>query len=244
MAEQLIRGLRQQQKLEIGDPSGAAETRRVSVNVARELGLSETETSHVAIVATELATNLIKHAKQGQMIIGPLTHGETPGLELLSLDRGPGIANVPLCMRDGYSSAGSLGTGLGAVVRLASEFDIHSIQGKGTAVLARLWAGKLKPLSEADITFGLCCLPMPGEEVCGDSLGYEMLADGSVCMVADGLGHGPEAAVAAGEAVSTLRRHKMQTPAEIVERAHGALRSTRGAALAVAQIYHSQQVLR
>jgi hypothetical protein len=63
-------------------------------------------------------------------------------------------------------------------------------------------------------------------------------------VVADGLGHGPQAALAADEAVATLRENKMKSPVEIVEKTHGVLRSTRGAALGVAQIHHSQEVLR
>jgi len=70
------------------------------------------------------------------------------------------------------------------------------------------------------------------------------LADRTICMVADGLGHGPNAAIAAEQAVATAREHKMKNPAEIMERIHGALRSTRGAALALAQVHHSEGLLR
>ena len=216
----------------------------MSTRLAEDIGFSEAETSNVAIVTNELATNLVKHAKRGQIILGALRHGDTLGLEVLSLDQGPGIANIAQCMRDGYSSAGSLGNGLGAIARLAYEFDIYSLPGKGTAVMARLWAGKRTSQPMTRLDFGVSCLPMAGEEICGDGWAYEALADSTVCMVADGLGHGPEAAVAADEAVATLREHKMKSPAEIVEKAHGVLRSTRGAALGVAQIQHSQEVLR
>jgi anti-sigma regulatory factor (Ser/Thr protein kinase) len=244
MAQRLTNGWRQQQRLEVGDPSGPPEVRRISTRLAEDIGFSEAEANNVAIVATELGTNLVKHAKRGQIILGALRHGDTLGLEVLSLDQGEGIANIAQCMRDGYSSAGSLGNGLGAIARLAYEFDIYSLPGKGTAVMARLWAGKRANQPASRLDFGVSCLAMAGEEICGDGWAYEALADSTVCMVADGLGHGPQAAVAADEAVATLREHKMKSPAEIVEKAHGVLRSTRGAALGVAQIHHSQEVLR
>jgi len=230
--------------VEIGDSSGPAEARRISTRLADEIGFSEAETNNVAIVVTELATNLVKHAKQGQIILGSLRQGEISGVEILSLDQGPGIANVAQCMRDGYSSAGSLGNGLGAIARLAYEFDIYSVLGKGSAVLARLWAGKHRSQPTSRIDFGVSCLPMAGEEICGDGWAHEALADSTVCMVVDGLGHGPQAAHAADEAVATLREHKMKSPAEIMEKIHGVLRSTRGAALAIGQIHHDDQVFR
>jgi hypothetical protein len=94
-------------------------------------------------VITEAATNLVKHAVGGQLLWRALERNRGVGLEILALDRGPGISNVGECLRNGYSTAGSLGTGLGAIARLATEFDIYSLPGKGTALLARLWSGPL-----------------------------------------------------------------------------------------------------
>ena len=98
----------------------------------------------VALIVTELATNILKHAKRGEILMRLLDRGDTLGVEFLSLDQGPGIANLTQCFRDGYSTAGSPGTGLGAIARLADEFDMHTIPGKGTAVLARLWPKNAK----------------------------------------------------------------------------------------------------
>ena len=162
----------------------------------------------------------------------------------MSLDQGPGIANLTQCFRDGYSTAGSPGTGLGAIGRLADEFDMHTVQGKGTAVLARLWPKNAKPEISREIECGIVSIAKLGEEVCGDGWEYEALADKSVCLVADGLGHGLHAATAARAAVAILKEHRTKAPAEIIERAHDALRSTRGAALAIAEIDHSLGVVR
>src|SRR5258706_4359009 len=166
MAQRLTNCWREQQRLEVGDSSGPAEVRRISMRLAEEVVFSEAETSNVPIVTTELATTLVKHAKRGQIILGALRQGETLGLEVLSVDQGPGIANIAQCMRDGYSSVGSLGNGLGAIARLAYEFDIYSLPGKGTAVLGRLWGGKTKRQLNCRIGFGGRWLPLARGENC------------------------------------------------------------------------------
>lgn len=230
-----------QQSLEIGDSSHVGEARRIATRLLGKLDFSDVETAHVALVATELATNLLKHAKQGRLILRLLQSVKQFGIEIMALDRGPGMGNVAESLRDGYSTAGSAGTGLGAVKRLAREFDIHSMPGKGTAVLARLWSG---PHANAAMQFGVVALPKAGEEISGDGWGVECLQNRCTCVIADGLGHGPEAAQAAQAALLAAHEYSDKAPAEIVERAHGALRSTRGAALAVGEIDQSNQLVR
>src|SRR5688500_2123976 len=99
------------------------------------LGLGEVRQGEVAIVVTELATNLVKHARGGELLIRAVEDGT---LEVLAVDRGGGIARPAEVMRDGYSTAGTLGAGLGAVRRLAARFDLYSTPGAGTVVMARL----------------------------------------------------------------------------------------------------------
>src|SRR4051794_1549870 len=122
------------------DPSVAGEARRAAVALAGRLGFDETARGRVALVATEAATNLAKHARGGEIVIQGLEDGPVGGLDVLALDRGPGMADVARCLADGYSTAGSSGTGLGAVGRLSARFDIHSLPGVGSTLLARLWA--------------------------------------------------------------------------------------------------------
>jgi anti-sigma regulatory factor (Ser/Thr protein kinase) len=243
MAASMISAYRQQ-SLPVRDPSHSAEARRTVTRLVSDAGFDETDTGNVSIIVTELATNLLKHATGGEILLRPIGRGAALGVELIALDRGPGIANLTQCFRDGYSSAGSSGNGLGAIARLAGDFDIYSMPGKGTAVLARVWPRCHTMENSHGIELGIISLPKPGEEVCGDGWQCELLADKSLCFVADGLGHGSNAAVAAHEAVDVLTEYRGKTPAEIVERAHAALRSTRGAALAVAQIDHPQKTVR
>jgi anti-sigma regulatory factor (Ser/Thr protein kinase) len=244
MAEHLISGWTEQQLLEVRDASGVAEARRLATRLVDSVDFSAVETANVGLIATELATNLLKHAKHGRFVMRLLQTAQNIGVELLALDQGPGINDLAQCLRDGYSTAGSAGTGLGAVKRLASQFDIHSILGKGTAVMARLWSGQSASQPNTKFEFGIVCLPMPGEEASGDGWGVEQLRDKYIATVVDGLGHGPDAAIAARAALATAKEHRDKSPAEIIERAHGSLRSTRGAAMVVAEINLTGSVVR
>jgi anti-sigma regulatory factor (Ser/Thr protein kinase) len=218
----------------ISDASGVGEVRRAASTYASRLGFGQVEREHVAIVATEAASNVVKHAQRGEVVLRPIARGGAVGLELLVLDKGPGMSDVARCMTDGFSTGGSPGTGLGAISRLSATLEIHSVVGTGTALLAQVWSAE--PDEDASVGAGAVCLPKHGEEMCGDAW---ILAEGdgrAVLMIADGLGHGPMAAEAANAALAVFRKEAARSPAEIVGAAHGALRSTRGAAVAVAEV--------
>ena len=139
-----------------------------------------------------------------------------------------GMQDTDRCLRDGYSTGGSAGTGLGAVRRLSSEFDIYSVPGQGTVVMARIGA---RPAER----FGAISLPLKGETECGDS--WAIYFDGHTIevMVVDGLGHGGFAATAAEKAQEIFGiRSDPGSPARFLEVAHRGLGGTRGAAAAVA----------
>ena len=151
--------------------------------------------------------------------------------EVVSVDSGPGIADLPASMQDGHSTAGSSGTGLGAIMRSASSFDVFSQQGKGTVLVARIG-----PRSDKGV-FGVMQAAVAGESVCGDGFASAVLPNGvALHMVVDGLGHGPLANLASRTAVDVVQRHADSPPVELLERCHNALRSSRGAALAIARV--------
>jgi len=212
------------------------EARRMAVAAASRLGFSEEVRGKVALVATEAARNLALHAQEGEVIITDLDVGGVGGVELLALDKGPGMADVEKCLRDGYTTAGTGGVGLGAISRMSSVFDIHSLPGIGTALLARLWAAPLPRVLADRLEVGVVNVPKPGEEVCGD--GWCVLAQGlrPRVLVCDGLGHGPGAATASLEAARLFYARPELELTEWIRAAHDALRPTRGAALAVAEI--------
>ena len=228
----------------ITDTSQVAEVRRHSVAMATSNGLKEADVGRVSIVATELATNLLKHAPGGEILIGGFQDAAGGGMEFLALDRGRGMESVQECLRDGYSTAGSPGTGLGAIMRQSEFVDIFSHPGQGTAILARLRAGRSAPAeTSTSPRWGAVCLPKPGEAACGDAWSAASDADGYTLLVADGLGHGPLAAEAALEAVRIFGQFRAQSPANILEAVHAGLRPTRGAAVAIARINHAGTVV-
>jgi anti-sigma regulatory factor (Ser/Thr protein kinase) len=219
----------------VNDASEVAQARRQAAAIADRNGFAEEDSGRVALVATELATNLIKHGRGGEMLIGAFEDGDGGGTEIIALDRGPGIADVEACLKDGYSSAGTRGNGLGAIIRQSHDFDIASWPGLGTAILARLKPGRPHPhRAPSHSGWGAVSIAMPGEDVCGDS--WSVLANGGVTLfVADGLGHGQDAAEASVEAVRLLHRFGGHQVPTLLDYIHGGLRSTRGAAVSIAR---------
>ena len=229
--------------ISVTEPSSVGEARRFAAALAQQLAWNEIDTGKVSVVATEMANNLIKHARDGQIFLRPLEETGLQGLELLALDKGPGMNDVSKAMRDGYSTAGSPGTGLGAIARLSTLFDINSVPGRGTGVLARLWASASQS-SHPPMEIGVVCAAKPREEVCGDAWSVCHLPGRTVMVVADGLGHGKFAAQAAGECLRVFNEKPARRPAEIIQAAHGPLRSTRGASMAVTEINFEEGIVR
>ncbi len=235
----------EQFQFSIGESSQVAEARRKATALACATGLDENRAGICALVASEMGTNLVKHAKEGEIFLRAITEGAMQGIEVMALDRGPGMVNVSRALQDGYSTAGSSGTGLGAIVRMATEFDIFSMPGRGTGLVARVWKGAgLSASSPQVVRTGVINLAKTGESVSGDGWYSESSSRRTVCAVVDGLGHGPLAARAAVLAVESLREHHDASLSEQIDFAHGALRSTRGAALGVAEILHDQGLVK
>lgn len=232
----------------VRDASGVGEARRLAVSLASEAGLDESLRGTLALVATEMATNLARHATDGMLlvrILGDAPASGSDGIELLAIDRGPGMHDVALAMRDGHSTAGSRGAGLGAIMRQADTFDIHSVPEQGTVILAQFVTPARRASYRAGRTReGVVCRPAPGESLCGDIWGIRRDAERTLVMVADGLGHGPGAAEAAASAHQAFHEHANARPAEIITAAHAALRPTRGAAMAVAELHHARETVR
>lgn len=232
--------------ISVTEESQVGEARRIAVALAAELGFSETDCGKVAIVATEAAKNTVKHAGEGEILLRGLKTVGDCSIEIVAIDRGPGMANVGLCLRDGFSTAGTPGTGLGAMQRLSSFFDVHSVPQVGTALLARLEPGKNHrepPLNQNYLENGVVHLPKAGEQISGDSWGVQNLLDKDLILVADGLGYGVLAQEASREAVRVFQENAQLGPKAILEKAHVALKNTRGAACAIAQIDRARQTV-
>lgn len=229
----------------IADPSHVGEARRAAGEFARKAGGNEAQIGRVAIVATEMATNIVKHAggAGGMIAIEHFCDALGAGVELLAIDKGPGMADVGASLADGHSTAGSPGTGLGAISRQADRFAAYSRGGAGAIVSARF---VLAPPSAgapgADV--GVVRDAYPGETVCGDGWAFAVGPRGPTLLLVDGSGHGPLAAQAAEAATKIFDHHAAEDCVALVERLHRGLASTRGAALAVARIDAAQQIVR
>ncbi len=231
----------------IDDPSAVHEARRATVQLAEELGSDEARREHMAIAASELASNVHKHTRGGALYLQAAPYLPGPVLELVAVDHGPGVEAFDQCLVDGYSTAGTLGTGLGAVQRLTSSFAAYSRPGRGTVVLARFTVHPEPPIwtpTVRRLDVGAFAFPAPGETVSGDAYAVAEDPDGVTVVVADGLGHGPDAAQAARTVIAALPELTGLAPAAQLRELHARLQGTRGAAVAVARVDRTQRVVR
>ena len=220
------RGYTSQLHYVIDDESKVGETRRAAQALANYEFDAQTA-GKVSLVTTELARNVLRHAGGGEILLQVLGNDGASTLEVLALDRGPGMSDVARCMSDGFSTAGTPGTGLGAVRRQSDEFDIYSEPGEGTVVMARFGAS---PATR----YGAVCVAMPGEIDCGDA--WHLVSNGSetAVIVVDGLGHGTFAAEAAQAGVAAFASSPFVPPQQVMALVSTAMARTRGGAAASA----------
>ncbi|HEX3468867.1 MAG TPA: ATP-binding protein [Candidatus Elarobacter sp.] len=232
--EALIRDVDDLEWIRIDDSSAPGQVRRRAAAVAERIGFSEHRTGEVAIAATELATNVQRHAQAGTVVVRERRAGAESAVELLVADSGPGFLDIDAIARDGTSTGGTLGIGLGAAIRLASWFDAHSVPGRGTVMVATFWPAH-PPVPRPSL--GAIVRAFDGEPVCGDAWASRTHGDATLLLLADGLGHGALAAAASNQAVRAFLGAPLgQTPGELLRGLHGALRATRGAAAAVVRL--------
>jgi anti-sigma regulatory factor (Ser/Thr protein kinase) len=218
--------------LRVEDPSAAAACRGAAVALAARLGFPAARADELALAVTEAATNLHKHARQGSMLLRITRDGVRPGIELVTIDAGPGFRDTGAALRDGHSTSSTLGIGLGAIGRLADFCDLYSMPGHGTALVARFWPAP----GEAQARYAGLVRPITGETECGDVFGAAETEAGVTGVLCDGLGHGPLAATAAAQGVAAVLEEPQSEPAALVERAHRRMTSTRGGAIGVVRV--------
>lgn len=213
-------------RLQLSDVGMVMVAQEKARQLGRIAGLSGADAESAAVIAAELASNAQRHGRGGQLLLQPVVGARA--LDVVAVDRGPGMADLAECFRDGFSTADSLGAGLGAVQRRACTVDAFSAPGAGTAVCARVG-----PVSQLR-TVAAYGSPARGEHVNGDAWSWIPTSAGLLVVLADGLGHGPAAAEASSRAVSVLEELGETEPSAVVELIHRRLRGTRGAAVTVA----------
>lgn len=230
--------------IQISEQTHVAEARRRSVGLAQDVGLDERQRGRLAIVVTEAATNILRHGRSGEILVEEGLEDEGGRVDVIALDRGPGMANVQECLRDGVSTADGQGTGLGAIVRLSDHCDIYSKPGLGTALVCGVAASGRPPgrsLGQG-LEIGAICLPRTGETVSGDGWAFRpsrgpASPSGGLFLFCDGLGHGRGAHQAMSAALDAFASASDGSrPAAILAALHDRLRPTRGAAAAVARV--------
>ncbi len=242
-------------ELSIRNESDVGHVRRAVQRMASEIGFGAEAVARLGIATTELATNLVRHQTvDGRIAFGPFGGEECLGIELVAQDSGPGIIDVERALTDRQSTiSASMGCGLGAVRRLMDEFDIYSRapdmspvpstfprgearnpEPVGTLVTARKY---LKPAGyHRNFAISTASRPYPGEDVNGDSSLVVPEDDGLLVAVADGMGHGSEAAKASQEAIAHVRENGCEDFASVFAELHEGLRRTRGTALTLVRI--------
>lgn len=228
----------------VTDSTHTGEARRHAAIFGEEAQFGERERGALAIVVTEITNNVLKHVGSGLVMIDAVRQNGYRGVRVLGLDHGRGIRDLAEALRDGFSSSGTAGNGLGAIKRLSSEFDIYSNPERGTAVLSEIWPKERKAREGTfPLQVGVVSAPIKGEDVCGDGWAIRKAGDAALFMAVDGLGHGVLAADAARAAETVFNQSRTASLATIVQDIHDALKSTRGAALAVASIQLERQLL-
>ncbi|MEH1026391.1 SpoIIE family protein phosphatase [Micromonospora profundi] len=219
--------------------STASAVRRAAERLGAQLEMAPARIADLAIVAAELTSNLVKHADEGVLLLRPVRRGGEAGVELVAIDSGPGMADLTVSSQDGHSTTGTLGIGLGAIVRQASSFDGYSLPGRGTVLAVQVWPAAPPRPSWA----GALTRPLTGETVSGDGYAVRVVEGRHQVLVSDGLGHGPLAAAATEAALAAFRDAPASPPAAVVSHLHRSMSHTRGAALAVAELVPEEGVL-
>lgn len=210
------------------------------VAITQRLGVDTLKQENMLLVASELVSNNVKHAAGRGMV----QLWKQPGnvLDLLSLDFGPGIANLASAETDGYSTASTLGKGLGAIRRLSDESYIYTQQTNtalqkkwsGTVILARFYLDKEHKESKSGFKFGLFSRSLSDERYNGDRIYLQRAGKMLRWLHLDGLGHGEEAQAATADLANFLTNY--ESPEAILEHVDRQLAKTRGAVAVTGEI--------
>jgi anti-sigma regulatory factor (Ser/Thr protein kinase) len=224
----------------VEDRSYTAFIKREIHNSISKHGFNESRIGVVDIIISELTSNLLKHAKGGELFSRIIFENNIPTLEIICLDEGAGIADVRHVIKDGVSTAKTLGHGLGAIQRLSDFFQIYSLSNWGTIIYSKVQANKAPSHGgrKKVIEIKALCVPKPGYEVSGDGCFVKNFLHETHIFFGDGLGHGIEASKVIGLAIESFRNCHENEPFEILRCMHNDTRRTRGLVGTVAVLNH------
>jgi anti-sigma regulatory factor (Ser/Thr protein kinase)/serine/threonine protein phosphatase PrpC len=223
----------QQMVFSLSDRSYLNILKKDIVKFAEPVHFSPKKIAELELIISEIATNLLKHAGGGELIVRNLTDNGNKGLEILSIDNGPGMADPARMMEDGVSTTNTLGHGLGSIKRLSDQFQLYSIKDWGTVLLCRIFVQPFQP-SPSKLGVYPIIISKPGETVCGDAYAWKTNPYFFKVMLGDGLGHGPLANLAAKRACEAFRKSVFNNPSDILNDIHKHVKDTRGLVATVA----------
>ena len=220
----------------VSHESDTGASRRAARRMADTAGFDSIAAEEVVLSASELASNLVKHAGGGTLTFSIVSSSERTGVMIESNDSGPGIRDVNQVLQDGFSSAGSLGNGLGAVNRLMDELDIKSGRETGTHIVCKKWVRAHAPYSGlCPYDIGSISRPRFLEAENGDAFIVKHGGNATLVGVIDGLGHGSKAHEASEAARDYVERHFDLPLDKIFQGTDRACRGTRGVVMALAR---------
>jgi anti-sigma regulatory factor (Ser/Thr protein kinase) len=198
---------------------------------------SEIKASKIDIIVSEITSNLIKHTQGGELLYRIYNVDDyNSAFEIICIDQGPGIMDTARVMKDGMSTSGTLGHGLGAIERLSNQFNIYSMPGWGTILYSKVLAKEQKTVRKSTIDLEVrgLCVPKVRETMCGD--GYAIKRNGHNVQIffGDGLGHGERAHEAVSVATDFFLACDEKEPTDILKGMHERVRRTRGLVATVA----------
>ena len=226
-------------RLEVRQQADVALAGHAVKELSLSAGLDEVSAEEMQIVARELASNIVRHAGGGTVMTERLEAPGKRGVLVVAEDRGPGLPGSDRAFEDGFSRAGSLGYGLGAVNRLTDELEVISPveSGVGTRITCRRWrrsASTARPPRPLDV--GAASHPHPRQKINGDAFVIKSVDSSTLVGVIDGVGHGEHARRAAFAARGYIQRHAGQPLGDLFKGVDRACRATRGVVMAMARL--------
>jgi anti-sigma regulatory factor (Ser/Thr protein kinase) len=210
--------------------------------LATEGGIEPGRINQLDLIVAEMTSNLFKYSNDGELLMGVFPNGGNPYVELISIDNGPGMVNPARMMQDGVSTSNTLGHGLGSMKRLSDTFELYSQIGWGTIVLSRVYSDPEKSRALNPIVMRPIIVYKPGEKTSGDGFIYKKTDKYLKMMLADGLGHGPEANKAVNEAAVAFKVFPEYSPTETLRFIHNAIKKTRGAVISIVGYDHARKI--
>lgn len=206
--------------------------------VLTELAFDEPAIEELVLVVHELASNIVKHADVGSITLRPTSDEERSGIEIRARDSGPGITNIDQAVIDGYSTAGSLGGGLGSIRRIMDDVVINSDSDPevGVEIVATRWSSPSTSNQQSPpLAVGVATRAKPGHDQNGDAFLIEHGTGQTLVGVIDGLGHGQAAHHASSKAEQYVRVHSTQPLADLFAGVEQVCRDTRGVVMLLAR---------